>query len=205
MKKACKVIAILLLIAAIYSCFMPNFFHSWIRMYEGDTLVDILDTFDDTMYEVCIERCQVLTWVLGLCWVACIGAIFFSLNKAKEHKLLNFSPVICLALFFAIVKYVTSTDFDIDYSTILRHTYKSVTVYSVEWMFYVSLALQIGAAVMMVIAMTSKNQSVSTIDAPSVPQKVSDADELRKYKELLDDGIISQDEFDEKKKQFLNQ
>ncbi|MFT8362960.1 MAG: SHOCT domain-containing protein [Sporolactobacillus sp.] len=31
----------------------------------------------------------------------------------------------------------------------------------------------------------------------------SDADELRKYKSLLDDGIISQDEFDAKKKQLL--
>ena len=32
---------------------------------------------------------------------------------------------------------------------------------------------------------------------------VSPADELRKYKELLDDGIITQDEFDAKKKQIL--
>jgi len=34
-----------------------------------------------------------------------------------------------------------------------------------------------------------------------IPQ--SDANELRKYKELLDGGIISQDEFDAKKKQLL--
>ena len=33
----------------------------------------------------------------------------------------------------------------------------------------------------------------------------SSADEIRKYKELLDDGIISQEEFDKKKKQLLNQ
>lgn len=32
---------------------------------------------------------------------------------------------------------------------------------------------------------------------------VSDADELRKYKQLLDDGIINQEEFDAKKKQLL--
>lgn len=31
----------------------------------------------------------------------------------------------------------------------------------------------------------------------------SNADELRKYKELLDDGVISQEEFDAKKKQLL--
>lgn len=33
---------------------------------------------------------------------------------------------------------------------------------------------------------------------------VSSADELKKYKELLDSGIISQEEFDAKKKQLLN-
>ena len=33
--------------------------------------------------------------------------------------------------------------------------------------------------------------------------KISDADELKKYKELLDSGIITQEEFDQKKKQIL--
>jgi len=37
----------------------------------------------------------------------------------------------------------------------------------------------------------------------SVVQQVSPADELRKYKQLLDEGIITQDEFNEKKKQLL--
>jgi hypothetical protein len=34
--------------------------------------------------------------------------------------------------------------------------------------------------------------------------QVSSADELRKYKSLLDDGIITQDEFDKKKKDLLS-
>lgn len=33
---------------------------------------------------------------------------------------------------------------------------------------------------------------------------ISAADELKKYKELLDDGILTQEEFDAKKKQLLN-
>ena len=42
------------------------------------------------------------------------------------------------------------------------------------------------------------------IDMPSTPvSSVSSADELKKYKELLDAGIISQEEFDAKKKQLL--
>jgi predicted Zn-dependent peptidase len=34
-------------------------------------------------------------------------------------------------------------------------------------------------------------------------QQTSSADELKKYKELLDQGIITQEEFDAKKKQLL--
>ena len=37
----------------------------------------------------------------------------------------------------------------------------------------------------------------------SVIQQVSNADELKKYKELLDCGVISEEEFDAKKKQLL--
>ena len=40
-------------------------------------------------------------------------------------------------------------------------------------------------------------------DRPTVVNSVSAADEIRKLKELLDLGIISQEEFDAKKKQLL--
>ena len=36
-----------------------------------------------------------------------------------------------------------------------------------------------------------------------VVQQLSSADEIKKYKELLDSGIITQEEFDAKKKQLL--
>ena len=43
-----------------------------------------------------------------------------------------------------------------------------------------------------------------TADRPVIKQEAqSNADELKKYKELLDSGIISQEEFDAKKKQLL--
>lgn len=47
----------------------------------------------------------------------------------------------------------------------------------------------------------------SKINNPSstapVQQETSTADELRKYKQLLDDGIITQEDYDTKKKQLL--
>ena len=45
-----------------------------------------------------------------------------------------------------------------------------------------------------------------SLDAPKVEEKEaqsSPADELRKWKQLLDDGVITQEEFDAKKKQLL--
>ena len=44
-----------------------------------------------------------------------------------------------------------------------------------------------------------------TMPVPIIYQEkdTSNADELRKYKKLLDDGVISQEEFDAKKKQLL--
>ncbi len=42
-----------------------------------------------------------------------------------------------------------------------------------------------------------------SMEAP-ILQQSSNADELKKFKELLDNGIITQEEFDAKKKQLLN-
>ncbi len=41
------------------------------------------------------------------------------------------------------------------------------------------------------------------LQSNSVIQEISSADEIKKYKTLLDDGIITQEEFDAKKKQLL--
>ena len=40
--------------------------------------------------------------------------------------------------------------------------------------------------------------------APAEPVVSSTTDEIRKFKALLDDGIINQDEFDAKKAELLN-
>ncbi len=49
--------------------------------------------------------------------------------------------------------------------------------------------------------MCEQNKSASTV--PAQTQEISSADEIKKYKELLDSGIITQEEFELKKKQLL--
>ena len=46
-------------------------------------------------------------------------------------------------------------------------------------------------------------RTVRPKDQGNVVQQVSPAEELKKFKELLDMGIITQEEFDVKKKQIL--
>lgn len=49
--------------------------------------------------------------------------------------------------------------------------------------------------------LVARQEKATTTIKQEIPQ--SNADELKKYKELLDGGIISQEEFDAKKKQLL--
>ncbi|WP_143351402.1 SHOCT domain-containing protein, partial [Enterococcus faecium] len=49
-----------------------------------------------------------------------------------------------------------------------------------------------------------KETSKEQINIIAENQVFSPADELRKYKELLDDGIINQEEFNIKKKELLD-
>lgn len=58
--------------------------------------------------------------------------------------------------------------------------------------------------VVTVTGMAVKLRDVSEESDKTTGQAISGADEILKYKELLDMGIISQEEFDAKKKQILN-
>ena len=48
-----------------------------------------------------------------------------------------------------------------------------------------------------------RRAELSAPQAQQVVQTLSPADELLKYKQLLDSGVITQEEFDAKKKQLL--
>lgn len=49
-----------------------------------------------------------------------------------------------------------------------------------------------------------ERQQTEKLNSVQNNENVSNADELKKFKELLDNGIITQDEFDKKKNQLLN-
>ena len=57
----------------------------------------------------------------------------------------------------------------------------------------------------MIFAQQTKGGNAEPVAVPvSVPAaETSSADELRKYKQLLDEGVITEEEFEAKKKQLL--
>lgn len=68
------------------------------------------------------------------------------------------------------------------------------------------IGLLVGGIVMSLVAYTQKD-SMQSPQTPSVAESrpvIDPAKELKQYKELLDMGAITQEEFDAKKRQLLN-
>lgn len=199
MKKNYKIFAMLLLIVNIITCFIPGYFYNKVWEYEwpgskqiGKYGINMFDVNTD-VFSHSGPAYTFACFVVG-CWIVCIAVILYSILRNKDHKLFWFAPSVCLVPFFAFIRYVNSATYNWDNG-------KGYTDYSVNWMFYVSLALQLCAAALMVIAMTGKELPFVF---PKPTPKISNAEELRKYKELLDMGAITQEEFDAKKKELLN-
>lgn len=200
MKRNYKIFAMLLLIINIITCFIPGYFYERIWEYEwpGSRQIAKLGcTMFDVTTDVFSHSGPAYTFAcfVVVCWVACIGVILFSIIRNKDHKLIGYAPCICLVLFFAYIIYMNS-------ATYYWSNGNGYTNYSVNWLFYISLALQISAAALMVIAMYAKEDHTFVFHRPS--QKISTAEELSKYKALLDSGAITQEEFEAKKKQLLD-
>ena len=68
-----------------------------------------------------------------------------------------------------------------------------------------SIISDVNSLISLLDAIIAKNQSLAntTISSNNQAKVDSTADEIRKYKKLADDGIITQDEFSAKKKQLL--
>ncbi len=76
--------------------------------------------------------------------------------------------------------------------------------YKKDSILYRQLAENAETVMSMLQVITSANASASTSKQQANTSTSSTADEIRKYKELLDDGIITKEEFDQKKQQLLN-
>ena len=73
----------------------------------------------------------------------------------------------------------------------------------ISWLFYIEMLFLIATAVIALMKCSSKVKEEPLKVKVVSASNIGNADELKKYKELLDSGVITQEEFDAKKKQLL--
>ena len=133
-----------------------------------------------------------------------LGTILYTLQFIAKDEKRNWKPTIIISIieivFFAICSLLIETN---DWS----HSDYEFR-YSLQILFFVMLFVLAALIVISIFGYikASKNgiiEETPKIYKAEIVKETSQADELKKYKDLLDSGIITQEEFDAKKKQLL--
>lgn len=126
--------------------------------------------------------------------------------------LMGITAVLCLASIFG-----NSTDRDGSSHVVIPmiNLFFGIWIFSVSGSVYYDVLIVepahkvlgiAGLVAVVILAIIKRSSRIAPVAAPqstTIIQEASSADELKKYKELLDSGVISQAEFDEKKKKLL--
>lgn len=76
--------------------------------------------------------------------------------------------------------------------------------WEIGWLFYIITILHILAIVLSVLIKNQKTEDVPlVVTVRKKSANIDTVEEIKKYKELLDSGVITQEEFETKKKQIL--
>ncbi len=158
---------------------------------------------EEIMYEV--DLGLALT-VLLLSIISIVIMIFIYTDKKPGlSKYCTVPPLAAIvSLVVLAIKYVDK-DFCYNgekYVRVANAYGRDYITYDLEWGFFIECALLITVIVLNILITRGKFKNTKVIKAKSVPS-ISNADELRKYKELFDNGVINQEEYDTKKKEIL--
>lgn len=113
------------------------------------------------------------------------GIVFIWLNRPKYSAAFG-APLLLVMLI--------SLFFD-------REEYYAYDTYYILWIFAIALAVFLVLSILSTEYGPRQLQTVKIIQP--ISGKESSADEIMKFKELLDSGVITQEEFDAKKKEIL--
>lgn len=116
-------------------------------------------------------------------------------KKLKYEKYIKLVPIATLVMF------IITTIVSISSNAYNGDQYSAYTSLDLYWMFYIIIIILIAVSGISVILYLNKLPKQISPDNININNA---ADELKKYKELLDDGAISQEEYEKKKKEILN-
>ena len=141
------------------------------------------------------ELMPILIYILSLLWACCfIASIVFTIlvkREAKKELIVNKDSVLCK------VNPKKSKQLSFDDISNVEYGKKSLKIIGTGIKFKISHI--INAESIKSIILDKKKEFPYKIE----DTRISAADELKNYKELLDNNIISKEEFDAKKKQIL--
>ena len=136
--------------------------------------------------------------VLFVCVAIAVAVIYFI--KMLDHT----SKIIDKAWMFAIAHTATMVIF-LFYSCSIAEvdeiSYRYE--YGINWMSYIIIAINLIVLTLAILLKMGKVDKLPIKKQIVVKEQKESADDLLAYKELLDSGVISQEEFDLKKKQIL--
>lgn len=217
-KKASLITMIMLIVFTVVSAIPFVYIEKYIKAAdEGGYESYPSNTWSHNMYLWNIKFLSVVCVILAVIGIVCM----FLQYNGKEHKLSKFSnyiPIATAVVYVIMSIYVLTVTYpDDEITEVYPKGFMGYWRFDGGFGFYLQLALLICCAVLCYsiitnnpTLLTSKSSTAENADnteaAVSVAHSTSTKEsfeELIKYKDLLDNGIITKEEFEEKKKQIL--
>lgn len=134
----------------------------------------------------------IITLLLLIISIVSYILIFFE-KKFKHEKYIKLAPISTLVMF------IITTIVSILSNGYKGDSYSSYTGLDIYWMFYIIIIILVVVSVISVMLYLNKFPKQISFNSSN-----NTANELKKYKELLDNGAITQEEYDEIKKKLLS-
>lgn len=121
-------------------------------------------------------------------------------KHSKVNGILTYSPIIStITLIIFTVVYLTKEPVQFEVWGM-----NFIYTYSLSWVYFVILSLLVIPSILCIFVASAKSVTTIPISVSDVSSESDPLDSLLKYKNLLGEGIITQEEFDAKKKQLLD-
>ncbi len=203
MKRILSLISFFLISSFCTMSFLPIMFKrlwwEWKEIYTHRHVIS-----KDRLFNLFSEDTAPLSYiVLAFAIIGLIAFILYFIGKKSTIlKLLTFSPIISLlaiTVYLRVERYTVEDELD--------RQLGSYGEYTLGWGLYISFGIMIIVLIFSLLIVfvkdgdtinyTSDKHESEDLSRPSI------TDELTAYKELFDNGVITKDEFEAKKKQLL--
>ena len=197
-KKRVSLIQAIVQLIAIVSLFIPI---SFIRYFtKTDTYQLKTYNYSESLVSA-TDMSNNLIWGILIIFASIVALTYFVLYFATNIQLIRkncFIAIPCIALPLLLICVIVM-------ESAVERGAKYSEVYGTDWGFYLICALYVSLLVLELYKRFSKIDEEKKISNPTttVIQNTSAAEEIKQFKELLDNGVITQEEFDAKKKELL--